>query len=87
LKWMNTEKIAVNDTIVDTDLTVYLLDEATNTEIGTGLVPAERLTLMYADPTTKHKSFKLMMMGKEVIGDLQLLLRYATNTIEGVTMP
>jgi hypothetical protein len=75
LKFFANEKISVNDTLADTDMTAYLMD-STGTQLGTGLVPPEQLTLLYSDPLAKQKPFQLVIMSDQVIGTLTLLFKY-----------
>jgi hypothetical protein len=82
LRYASAEKVAINDTNTDTDLTVYLLDGDGN-EIANGLVPPEMLTVRYEDPTARHKLFELLLMkGSEAIGKMRVQLKYQTSTIE-----
>lgn len=62
IRFAASEKIAVNDTVVDTDMTVIVL-EGNGKQLGTGLVPPEELTALYEDPSLKRKPFQLVIMG------------------------
>lgn len=85
---MANEKIAVNDTIVDTDMTVEVLNEATKEVVGTGLVPPEELTSMYEDPTAKRKPFRFVIMkDADLVGEFMLHFKYdVTIKAEGETI-
>lgn len=65
-------------------MTVYLLDSS-GTQIGTGLVPPEQLTAMYADPLSKQKPFQLVIMSDQVVGTLTLLFKYQPTLLEAQT--
>jgi hypothetical protein len=93
LKTIDTRELAVTDTNIDNDMTVYfcieppsgLTDGKVPSEyiVGSALVPSEEVQFLYENPLNKPKPFTTVLMtaDNKVIGTLTLLLKWHTDSV------
>ena len=75
LKFIAAADVAIGNTEVDTDMTVYL-QEGDAEPFASGFVPPETLKAIFEDPVAKPKPFDLVLMeGDKSVGTLKIAIK------------